>query len=78
MAPAPAARMPHTAWPQFLRALSGAGSIGAHKKVEHWGELFPLATLIHVIEVEHIHHGAEMSLLRDLHRGTARSAGWSP
>jgi hypothetical protein len=44
----------------------------------HWGRLFPLATLIRVIDVEHVHHGAEISLLRDLHRGTARAVPWSP
>lgn len=42
----------------------------------HWGELMPLSTLAGVIELEHIHHGAEISLLRDLHRGSAQTVRW--
>jgi hypothetical protein len=42
----------------------------------HWGELMPLSSLVGIIELEHIHHGAEISLLRDLHRGSAQTMRW--
>jgi hypothetical protein len=42
----------------------------------HWGEQVRLSGLVGVIEVEHTHHGAEISLLRDLHRGAAQTVWW--
>ena len=44
----------------------------------HWGGRLPLSSIIGVIELEHIHHGAEISLLRDLHRGRAQILVWPP
>jgi hypothetical protein len=38
----------------------------------HWGDLVPTHDLVSAIAVEHIHHGAEIGLLRDLRRGHAR------
>jgi hypothetical protein len=38
----------------------------------HWGPLLPIHRLVEGIAVEHIHHGAEIGLLRDLRRGHAR------
>ena len=42
----------------------------------HWGEHVPLSVLVGLIEFEYTHHGAEISLLRDLHRGAARTVWW--
>ena len=38
----------------------------------HWGALLPIGDLVGSIAVEHIHHGAEIGVLRDLYRGSAR------
>jgi hypothetical protein len=38
----------------------------------HYGPHLPIHRLVLVIAVEHIHHGAEIGLLRDLRRGHAR------
>ena len=38
----------------------------------HWGGLLPIEFLVSTIAVEHVHHGGEISLLRDLRRGVAR------
>lgn len=38
----------------------------------HWGPKLPVHQLVSTIAVEHTHHGAEIGLLRDLHRGHAR------
>ena len=38
----------------------------------HWGGLLPIEFLVSTIAVEHVHHGAEITLLRDLRRGVAR------
>jgi hypothetical protein len=42
----------------------------------HWGERRPVATLVWQIAVEHLHHSAEIGVLRDLHRGSGRSDWW--
>ena len=38
----------------------------------HWGALLPIEFLVWTIQFEHVHHGAEISLLRDLRRGSAQ------
>jgi hypothetical protein len=38
----------------------------------HYGPQLPIHRLVSGIAVEHIHHGAEVGLLRDLRRGRAR------
>lgn len=42
----------------------------------HWGEQAPIAGLAWQIVVEHLHHSAEIGVLRDLHRGHGRSDWW--
>ena len=42
----------------------------------HWGEHYPIATLVWQIAVEHLHHSAEIGALRDLRRGAGRSDWW--
>lgn len=39
----------------------------------HWGEPVPIANLVTTMLTEHVHHIAEIGVLRDLHRGRARS-----
>jgi hypothetical protein len=42
------------------------------RRAEHTGEERSVGTLVREIAFEHIHHGAEVGVLRDLHRGHAR------
>lgn len=42
----------------------------------HWGAEHPIGVLVWQIAVEHLHHSAEIGVLRDLHRGVARSDRW--
>jgi hypothetical protein len=44
----------------------------------HWGESLPIARLITLMLTEHVHHIAEIGVLRDLRRGHARSQPLSP
>ena len=39
----------------------------------HWGELVPVARLVTTMLTEHVHHVAEIGVLRDLRRGHALS-----
>jgi hypothetical protein len=39
----------------------------------HWGESVPVVNLVTLMLTEHVHHIAEIGLLRDLHRGHART-----
>jgi DinB superfamily len=45
-------------------------------RLAHWGEEYPVGMLVWQIAVEHLHHSAEIGLLRDLQRGVARSDVW--
>ena len=42
----------------------------------HWGQTFPIGALVWQIAVEHLHHGAEIGVIRDLHRGYGRRTPW--
>jgi hypothetical protein len=46
----------------------------AEPRPAHWGEDVRLSVLIGLMDFEHTHHAAEISLLRDLHRGHAQTA----
>ncbi len=37
----------------------------------HWGEALPVVSLVTLMLTEHVHHIAEIGVLRDLHRGHA-------
>ncbi len=39
----------------------------------HWGESYPVVNLVTGMLTEHVHHIAEIGVLRDLHRGHART-----
>ena len=62
---------------RFASAIADLGSrVFDEPRPAHWGEQVRLSRLVGVIAFEHAHHGAEISLLRDLHRGTAINAPW--
>jgi hypothetical protein len=43
----------------------------------HWGESLPAVQLVYSMLTEHVHHIAEVGVLRDLHRGHAiTQPGW--
>jgi len=42
-------------------------------RAAHWGEMLPVAHLVTSMLTEHVHHIAEVGVLRDLCRGQARS-----
>jgi len=44
----------------------------AEPRPAHWGAHLPIHRLVSTMAIEHIHHGAEIGLLRDLRRGHAR------
>ena len=58
------------------RFSSAVGALGDHELFElrpaHWGELLPVARLVTSMLTEHVHHIAEIGVLRDLFRGHAR------
>jgi hypothetical protein len=39
----------------------------------HWGESYPVVNLVTTMLTEHVHHLAEIGVLRDLRRGHART-----
>jgi hypothetical protein len=42
----------------------------------HWGANFPIGVLVWQIAVEHLHHSAEIGVLRDIRRGRGRGDWW--
>ena len=44
----------------------------AELRPAHYGPLLPIHRLVSGMAIEHVHHGAEIGLLRDLRRGHAR------
>jgi hypothetical protein len=67
----------HRVQDEFASAVT---SLSDHELTEmrpvHWGEHLPVATLVWQIAVEHLHHSAEIGVLRDLRRGSGRSDWW--
>jgi hypothetical protein len=43
------------------------------RRPAHWGESLPVVRLVTSMLTEHVHHIAEIGVLRDLHRGRARN-----
>jgi hypothetical protein len=63
----------HSAQDRFSNAVAALDDSDlAALRPAHWGPQLPVHHLISTIAVEHIHHGAEIGVLRDLHRGHAR------
>ena len=44
----------------------------ADRRPMHYGRSATVRDIVGKIAIEHVHHGAEIALLRDLHRGHAR------
>jgi hypothetical protein len=63
----------HVAQDEFSRAVDalGDGDLTELRPV-HYGPMLSIHRLVEGIAVEHLHHGAEIGLLRDLRRGHAR------
>jgi len=59
---------------QFIRAVDALddGSV-FELRPAHWGESVPVVNLVSLMLAEHVHHIAEVGVLRDLRRGRARS-----
>jgi hypothetical protein len=62
---------------EFAAAVSTVGDDDfAEERTAHWGQRFPIGVLVWQIMVEHLHHAAEIGVLRDLHRGHGRTDPW--
>jgi hypothetical protein len=58
---------------RFLAAVDPLDDRGAFElRPTHWGERRPAAHLVTMMITEHVHHSAEIGVLRDLCRGRAR------
>ncbi|HYN33603.1 MAG TPA: hypothetical protein VES40_13335 [Ilumatobacteraceae bacterium] len=58
----------------FIDAVDALSSEAAFElRPAHWGESVPVVRLVTMMLTEHVHHIAEIGVLRDLRRGHARS-----
>ena len=58
----------------FTDAVDGLSDESAFElRPAHWGESLPVVRLVTLMLTEHVHHIAEVGVLRDLRRGCARS-----
>jgi len=58
----------------FIEAVDGLSAEAVFElRPAHWGELVPVVRLVTTMLTEHVHHVAEIGVLRDLRRGHARS-----
>jgi hypothetical protein len=63
----------HSAQDRFTRSVEQLDDADlVELRPAHYGPHLPIHRLVSGIAVEHIHHGAEIGLLRDLRRGHAR------
>ncbi|WP_374939686.1 DinB family protein [Streptomyces sp. UH6] len=58
----------YAAWTAGVRGLGGEGLARRCGPAEHAFAEYPMASLVLHVNREMIHHGAEVALLRDLHR----------
>ncbi len=59
---------------EFIEAVDGLSAESAFEpRPAHWGESVPLVRLVTTMLTEHVHHIAEIGVLRDLRRGHALS-----
>ncbi|WP_164540314.1 DinB family protein [Streptomyces abyssomicinicus] len=63
----------YAAWTAGVRRLGGEGLARRSGPAEHAFAEYPMASLVLHINREMIHHGAEVALLRDLHRAGGRA-----
>jgi hypothetical protein len=63
----------HRAQDDFNDAVDGLSDESAFQlRPAHWGEALPVARLVTLMLTEHVHHIAEVGVLRDVRRGCAR------
>ena len=64
----------YTAQDEFIAAVDGLSDESVFDaRPAHWGELVPVVRLVTTMLTEHVHHIAEIGVLRDLRRGHAVS-----
>jgi DinB superfamily len=64
----------HDAQDQFMSAVDALDEVSIFEpRPAHWGESLPTVNLVTTMLTEHVHHIAEIGVLRDLHRGHART-----
>ena len=64
----------HDAQDRFLAAVAALDETTVFEpRPAHWGESLPVVNLVTLMLTEHVHHIAEIGVLRDLHRGHART-----
>jgi hypothetical protein len=64
----------YSAQDEFLDGVDGLSAESAFEpRPAHWGESVPVVRLITTMLTEHVHHLAEIGVLRDLRRGHALS-----
>lgn len=64
----------YAAQDRFAAAIDGLDDSAVFElRPAHWGEMLPVAHLVTSMLTEHVHHIAEVGVLRDLRRGHARS-----
>ena len=57
---------------QFMSAVDTLDDVSVFEsRPAHWGASLPAVSLITTMLTEHVHHIAEIGVLRDLHRGHA-------
>jgi hypothetical protein len=62
---------------EFASAVSGLRNQDLLRlRPVHWGAELPVGALVWQIAMEHLHHSAEIGVLRDLCRGAARTDWW--
>jgi hypothetical protein len=64
----------HDAQDRFMCAVDALDDVSVFDlRPAHWGESLPAVQLVTTMLTEHVHHIAEIGVLRDLHRGHART-----
>ena len=59
---------------RFMSAVDALDDVSVFElRPAHWGESLPVVHLVTTMLIEHVHHIAEVGVLRDLHRGHART-----
>ena len=59
---------------RFMSAIDALDDVSIFElRPAHWGESLPVVQLVMSMLTEHVHHLAEVGVLRDLHRGHART-----
>jgi hypothetical protein len=62
----------HDAQDRFMAAFESLDDASVHElRPAHWGESLPVVHLVTTMLTEHVHHIAEVGVLRDLRRGHA-------